>query len=616
MDASGSTDHTSIGVAVNSSSPGDVILVMPGTYRENVTVHRRVSIVGWREVGQNVIIDGLGGEYALRVTADGVNISGISAVNAHTGILVISNDTRLTDCTCTGNLIGIGISNCSGNLIRSCNCSGNGWVGISLGGADHTAVSDSVCDDNGDTGIHLFYSSGCDISNTTCRGNRNHGIYTYWFSDRCTLSDLTCTGSAKAGIYVFDTNYYYLSRCNSSGNPGDGIYFMSTDSIVENCTALDNDKNGLHLYHAEGSEFRDILSVRNEMNGMLLKYSGGNIVERCFFGGNGHGMKAISSTSGNILRSNSFLSNGGEGAQATDEGDNTWNTIAGGNHWSDHIGPDADLDGIVDSPYALDGEAGVLDRMPLTAPPFELPSIYFTGPQTPCVEIDTDGDGWNDTVENTTGSDPLDPRSTPEDLDGDGHPNEEDDFPEDPYRWRDVDISGGYFVLTVYIIFILILALLFVLVARRISNTRSSLLEYIKRHPGSQPHELARVRQGDDFPLENHLGKLEGDGKIYSEVRDGCTVYFPAADRNEGKKPVVRRDVGEGNDTGEHYRVPCRCGAEIDIYTSKRPTTIKCSVCGAKGLCKGMGKKVEKTGPALIDAPGNGRKNKLSSEKR
>ena len=78
-------------------------------------------------------------------------------------------------------------------------------------------------------------------------------------------------------------------------------------------------------------------------------------------------------------------------------------------------------------------------------------------------QSDSDGDGWNDTFENTSGSNPYDPASTPFDLDGDGwdnsyeeevgsdplnsssipsdrdgdgHPNDEDAYPDDPGKWK------------------------------------------------------------------------------------------------------------------------------------------------------------------------------------
>ena len=48
---------------------------------------------------------------------------------------------------------------------------------------------------------------------------------------------------------------------------------------------------------------------------------------------------------------------------------------------------------------------------------------------------DSDGDGYSDTVEKNEHSDPYDKKSTPMDRDGDGHPNNEDYYPDDAGKW-------------------------------------------------------------------------------------------------------------------------------------------------------------------------------------
>ena len=76
----------------------------------------------------------------------------------------------------------------------------------------------------------------------------------------------------------------------------------------------------------------------------------------------------------------------------------------------------------------------------------------------------------------------------------------------------------------------------------------------------------------------------EYDEPAPREPIDDFGTRFEEADRYD---PGDRRKAAK-----EHYQVPCRCGATIDIWTSKRPTKIHCEECGAKGMLKGMGKKV------------------------
>ncbi len=71
------------------------------------------------------------------------------------------------------------------------------------------------------------------------------------------------------------------------------------------------------------------------------------------------------------------------------------------------------------------------------------------------VDVDDDNDGYNDTVEASEGTDPLDnasvpadvdgdfiPDSTDPDIDGDGVLNGDDAFPGDPLEWGDLDGDG------------------------------------------------------------------------------------------------------------------------------------------------------------------------------
>ena len=66
----------------------------------------------------------------------------------------------------------------------------------------------------------------------------------------------------------------------------------------------------------------------------------------------------------------------------------------------------------------------------------DLVMISVEAKNDPPLDKDFDNDGYNDTYENASGSDPYDPNSSPIDRDGDGVLNMDDAYPNDSERWE------------------------------------------------------------------------------------------------------------------------------------------------------------------------------------
>jgi parallel beta-helix repeat protein len=126
---------------------------------------------------------------------------------------------------------------------------------------------------------------------------------------------------------------------------------------------------------------------RNQYEGINLYHSDSNTLTNNNFSTNGHygiyleGFMTIK----NRVHQNNFINNNGADSiydplhiQAKDSsGMNFWNSSypSGGNYWSDWTSPDiksgphqnlSGSDGIVDSPYLIDGGKGAQDYYPLT----------------------------------------------------------------------------------------------------------------------------------------------------------------------------------------------------------------------------------------------------------
>jgi parallel beta-helix repeat protein len=79
VDDDGGADFTKIQDAINAAGPGDTILVAVGTYNENITVSKSISLIG--ENTSTTIIDGGGADTVVYITADYVKFIGFTVQN-------------------------------------------------------------------------------------------------------------------------------------------------------------------------------------------------------------------------------------------------------------------------------------------------------------------------------------------------------------------------------------------------------------------------------------------------------------------------------------------------------------------------------------------------------
>ena len=75
VDDSGGQDYTSIQAAIDNAIDGDVIFVYSGLYNENVTIDKRVSIIGENQETTIIDTNGLGDGSVIHVTSNWANIT-------------------------------------------------------------------------------------------------------------------------------------------------------------------------------------------------------------------------------------------------------------------------------------------------------------------------------------------------------------------------------------------------------------------------------------------------------------------------------------------------------------------------------------------------------------
>lgn len=283
--------------------------------------------------------------------------------NADSGIL-FANATNATaienNCHSFG-YGGICLAWSSGCVVTNNTCTSN-FCGIYLQESDSNNVTDNNVSSN-DRGIYATGSSNNSFENNTCC-NCDYGFYFRAnYGKVCsnnTLSGNNCSSCSFIGIHITrDCDNNTIDRCICDENPV-GIWILGSPStFISNNTCSRNDV-GILLYDSSHSTVCENLLSCNVDYGVK--------VDVCYY---------------NLIFNNTFIDNNGAGdeydpehIQAMDDGGlNQWNVSGYGNYWSDWIGPDENLDGIVDCPYDISTLPLARDYYPRTTQSVPIPEF-------------------------------------------------------------------------------------------------------------------------------------------------------------------------------------------------------------------------------------------------
>jgi len=155
VDDDGGADYTKIQDAINQSSDGFTIFVYNGTYYENITINKSITLIG--ENKNSTIIDGSYKDYCtvVVVLADFVNLSSFTIQNSgfsfegiENGILITSNFNNIENCIIRNCWDGIYLHDFLGSTIKNNKIKGNIFtnireVDISCNRADNNIISEN-----------------------------------------------------------------------------------------------------------------------------------------------------------------------------------------------------------------------------------------------------------------------------------------------------------------------------------------------------------------------------------------------------------------------------------------------------------------------------------------
>ncbi len=361
-------DFTTIQSAIDAATGGDTIGVSAGTYSENITVNKTLTIIG-AGMETTIIQASNANAHACTISANDVTISGFT-INGATG----TNYAAIYLSSVTGAVLN--------NLIIS-----NNYRGVYFYSSSSNQILNSILTQNYEFAINMYQSS----TNNTISGNTvsyvttGHGIGT---------GDQSNSGTIIENNIVYSTNgsgiigYAGSNNMQIRGNTvydcgGSGICIgWSSGCLVENNSLYNNSagftfdtassnivrNNKIYSNSEIGVEISGLGSTNNQIYNNTIAYNNrginfgtaasGNIIRNNLIERNTIGVNIAPNTSytntNNKVYSNNIISNT---TQTSDTSNIVYyfdnGSTDGGNYWSNWTTPDADSNGFVDNPYIV-----------------------------------------------------------------------------------------------------------------------------------------------------------------------------------------------------------------------------------------------------------------------
>ncbi|HDI46369.1 MAG TPA: hypothetical protein ENF82_01015, partial [Candidatus Methanomethylia archaeon] len=217
--------------AVDAASPGDVIVVAPGIYHENVELYKEnITIVSENESNPAMVVAADPGLPVFYITANNVSIIllHVTGANNFSSAILAEN---------------VNFTAVMGNFIE------NSTYGVNLVNCSYGQVVYNKIANNEFAGVRLFHSMVANVSCNYFWNNSLYGIYAYNVTTSWNINNFI--GLSDTGIkYVHSEGYQALGNCIVNTTYGIAVSYLFYGDILENDVISNSSGNGISATHA------------------------------------------------------------------------------------------------------------------------------------------------------------------------------------------------------------------------------------------------------------------------------------------------------------------------------------------------------------------------------
>jgi nitrous oxidase accessory protein len=332
---------------IDAAREGDTVFVGAGTYNENITIAKRIHLVG----AGSPVIRGTGKGSIITILALGCTVSGFVVehcgtmlVNEDAGILVKAGRTLISGNTLRDILFGIYLYQSDSNVVarntivgrRELDQGGRG-SGIHVWNSNHNVLEGNTISETRD-GIYIQ-----NANHTMIRDNEvfdlRYGLH-YMYADTNTFIRNVFRDNV-AGAAIMFTKHIVLKHNVFIRNRG----FASYGLLLQDCHESVADSN----------------VIADNVVGIFFEASTGNVFRHNVVARNDLALEMFQTSTGNAFTENNFIDNLNPLTIVGRRTESSWSVGGKGNFWSAYDGYDLDGDGVGDVPMNIENVFSYLE---------------------------------------------------------------------------------------------------------------------------------------------------------------------------------------------------------------------------------------------------------------